>query len=77
MPKIRSPKDYSVSGFNEYGDETQHWTLESPGTGNAQPINEKDWMNSLVNISPVRLRLFKKTCSVYVIPPIYVEKRLS
>ena len=41
MPKIRSPKDYSVSGFNEYGDETQHWTLESPGTGNAQPINER------------------------------------
>lgn len=73
MPKIRSPKDYSVSGFNEYGDETQHWTLESPGTGNAQPINER-LDEQFGKYFTSKIKTLQKTCSVYVIPPIYVEK---
>ncbi|MCD8182900.1 MAG: hypothetical protein LUE99_07165 [Bacteroides sp.] len=73
MPKNRNPKDYRASGFNEYGDETQHWALESSGPGSAVAI--KGTFNEQFGKHFIRkIRTIQKTCSVFVIPPIYVEK---
>lgn len=71
--KNKTPKDYRASGFNEYGDEIQHWTLESRGSGAIKPIKEtfnKQFGNYFIE----KVKTLQKVCSVFVIPPIYVEK---
>lgn len=73
IQKNKNPKDYRASGFNEYGDEIQHWTLESQGFGAVKPIKgtfNKQFGDYFIE----KVKTLQKVCSVFVIPPIYAEK---
>ncbi len=73
MPRNKGPKEYRASGFNEYGDEIQHLTLEGSGPGSAKIIKgrfDKQFGNYFIR----KIRTLRKTCSVVIIPPVYVER---
>lgn len=71
MPPNRTSQSYKASGFNEYGDETQHWAFKGARI-NAKPFKGtfnkqfcKYFISKIINL--------QKKCSVFIIPPIYTE----
>lgn len=70
-PKNYDERSYTLSGFNEFGDEVKHWNLESiniakPGISN-RPF---DYSFGEYFIEKIEFLKKEKQCEVLIIPPV-------
>lgn len=70
-PKKYSERSYTLSGFNEFGDEVKHWNLESISIKKTGISNRSfDYSFGEYFIEKIELLKKEKQCEILIVPPV-------